>query len=89
MNANMLEKDLKNILSEVRKGSMSDTQALNVLKTLPFEDLGFPSLEEQPLPEITWPYLAAVPAQIVIVGGLMTGIYFYTRRKGKEGKEEI
>jgi len=59
------------------------------LSHVPFEDLGFPPLEENPLPEITWPYLSFVPAQIVIVGGLMTGIYFYTRRKGKEGKEEI
>ncbi len=41
----MNEKDLKKILNDVRKGSMSDTQALEALKTLPFEDLGFANID--------------------------------------------
>jgi len=41
----MNEKDLKKILIDVKKGSMSDTQALEALKTLPFEDLGFANID--------------------------------------------
>lgn len=41
----MNEKDLKKILNDVSKGSMSDTQALEALKTLPFEDLGFANID--------------------------------------------
>lgn len=41
----MNEKDLKKILNDVKEGSMSDTQALEALRTLPFEDLGFANID--------------------------------------------
>ena len=55
----MNEKDLKKILNDVKKGSMSDTQALEALKTLPFEDLGFANIDHhrsirQGFPEVIY-----------------------------------
>ena len=55
----MNEKDLKKILNDVRKGSMSDAQALEALKTLPFEDLGFANIDHhrsirQGFPEVIY-----------------------------------
>ena len=41
----MNEKDIKKILSNVKKGSLSELQAFEDLKTLPFEDLGFANID--------------------------------------------
>lgn len=42
--------------------------------------LGFPALETDPLPSITWPYMQAVPAVIAVVASLSTAIYLRTHR---------
>ena len=52
------------------------------LAAVPFEKLGFPTLDGNSLPEITKPYLESVPWQIGLVGSLMVGIYLWTHRKG-------
>ena len=41
----MNEKDIKKILRDVKKGSMSESAAFETLKTLPFEDLGFANID--------------------------------------------
>ncbi len=41
----MNEKDIKKILKDVKKGSMSESRAFENLKTLPFEDLGFANID--------------------------------------------
>ena len=45
-----------------------------------FDKLGFPALKNESLPEITWPYMAAVPWVVGIVASLSTAIYFRTHR---------
>ena len=52
------------------------------LAAVPFEKLGFPTLDGNSLPEITKPYLESVPWQIGLVGSLMVGTYLWTHRKG-------
>lgn len=58
-----------------------------------FDKLGFPDVPDTNFPEITWPYMAAVPGLIAVMVSLSTAIYFFTHRnknnnqseKGKEG----
>ncbi len=50
-----------------------------------FKKLGFPQLEEGALPEITGPYMMAVPWVVGIVATLSTAIYFRTHRGEKGG----
>jgi formate dehydrogenase iron-sulfur subunit len=51
------------------------------LSHVPFEDLGFPTLSSQALPDLTWPYLLSAPGVFFGVGGLMTAIYWITKRR--------
>ncbi len=53
------------------------------LSKVAFEKLGFPTLKAKGLPELTWPYLEAVPGIIVVVGSLMSGLYWFFRRREK------
>lgn len=48
-----------------------------------FDKLGFPELKGQPLSQITWPYMLAVPWVVGIVATLSTAIYFRTHREEK------
>jgi formate dehydrogenase iron-sulfur subunit len=57
------------------------------LAKLPYEKLGFPTLNEKALPEITWPYMKSVPYVFFGMGGIMTAIYYFTHRNDK--KEEV
>jgi NCAIR mutase (PurE)-related protein len=55
----MNEKDLKKILQGVKKGTQSIDKALETLKTLPFEDIGFATIDHhrsirQGFPEVIW-----------------------------------
>ncbi len=55
----MNEKDLKKILQGVEKGSVSIDAALENLKTLPFEDIGFATVDHhrsirKGFPEVIW-----------------------------------
>ncbi len=54
-----------------------------------YEKLGFPKLNDIPLPSIDWPYMKAVPGVIATVAALSTGIYLYTHRsKNGTSKKE-
>lgn len=53
-----------------------------------FGKLGFPQLKDQALPEITWPYMMAVPGVIAAVATLSTAIYFRTHRDEKNNHTE-
>jgi Fe-S-cluster-containing dehydrogenase component len=51
------------------------------------EKLGLHWVSDQVLPELDWPYLAAVPWEILAVVGLSTAIYLRTHRnEGKNGR---
>lgn len=55
----MNEKDLKKILNDVHKGTLSIDHALQNLKTLPFEDIGFANIDHhrtirRGFPEVIW-----------------------------------
>jgi len=49
-----------------------------------FENLGFPKLKDQALPEITWPYMMAVPGVVAVMATLSTVIYFRTHREDEK-----
>ena len=54
-----------------------------------FDKLGFPELKNESLPEITWPYMAAVPWVVGIVASMSTAIYFRTHREeGRHSRKE-
>jgi formate dehydrogenase iron-sulfur subunit len=54
-----------------------------------FGALGFPALSDQALPEITWPYMQAVPWLILGMASLSTAIYLRTHRNiAHEEKKE-
>lgn len=55
----MNEKDLKKILQSIKKGTLSIDEALETLKTLPFEDIGFATVDHhrsirKGFPEVIW-----------------------------------
>lgn len=52
-----------------------------------YDKLGFPELGEDPIPEITWPYMKAVPFVFFGMGAIMAGIYAITHRNKKS--EEV
>jgi hypothetical protein len=57
------------------------------LSHVPFEKIGFPKLDDVAPPDLTWPWMAAVPWVALGMGSLMAGIYWYTRRG--ESKKEV
>lgn len=54
-----------------------------------FDKLGFPELPDTDYPNVTWPYMKAIPGVVGVVAALSTAVYFYTHRKGNTpiGKE--
>ena len=58
------------------------------LSSVPFEDLGLPTLGSTPLPELTWPWLSATPGVVLGVGGLMSVLYWVNNRRAEAHKEE-
>lgn len=56
------------------------------LANVAFQKLDLPELDDQPLPEISWPYMKSVPFVFFGMGGLLTAIYYFTHRN--EGKEK-
>jgi formate dehydrogenase iron-sulfur subunit len=75
---------VNHIYGEYEVGGTSNLYISNVA----FDKLGFPNLNTTALPELTWPWMSAVPGVFVGMAGLMTGIYFITKRKGENNKEE-
>lgn len=54
-----------------------------------FDKLGMPILTSSSLPSLTWPWMKAVPGVAVVVGSLMTFLYWMTGRKMKLEKIEV
>jgi formate dehydrogenase beta subunit len=48
------------------------------------EKLGFPTLKDQPIPEVTWPYMKSVPFVFFGMAGAMSAIYYWTHRNKEE-----
>lgn len=59
------------------------------LARVPHENLGLPTLTSTSLPSLTWPWMKAVPGVAVVVGSLMTFLYWFTGRKIKMQTEEV
>ncbi len=57
------------------------------LSKVSFDKLDYPKLDSKPIPEITWPYMKAVPYVFFGMGGLMTAIYYFTHRNEKAEEE--
>ena len=57
------------------------------LSHVPFEKLGFPSLEPRPLPQRTAGAMLAVPGIIVGMGSLMSGVYWLKSRRERNEEE--
>ncbi len=57
---------------------------------IPFKLLGFQALSSVSLPSRTWPWMAAVPGVVVVVGSIMSAIYWVINRRNnpKQKKEE-
>lgn len=57
---------------------------------VPFELLGFQALSAVSLAGLTWPWMAAVPGIAVVVTSLMSGIYWFTKKRiqAQEDQEE-
>jgi formate dehydrogenase iron-sulfur subunit len=64
---------------------------------IPFEKLGLPTLDTEPLPPLTWKALSAVPSVIVGTAAIASAIYWITKRRmdvekggssDRESKEE-
>ncbi|HEX6085174.1 MAG TPA: 4Fe-4S dicluster domain-containing protein [Thermoanaerobaculia bacterium] len=59
------------------------------LAAVPFEQLGFPSIGDAPIPKTSAVALAAVPPSVIGVGALLGGAYaFLSERREKVAKEE-
>jgi Fe-S-cluster-containing dehydrogenase component len=57
------------------------------LANVSYEKLGYPTLQSKPIPEITWPYMKAVPFVFFGMAGAMSAIYYWTHRNDA-AKEE-
>ncbi len=60
-----------------------------MISKVSFEKLGMPVLTSSSLPSLTWPWMKAVPGVAVVVGSLMTFLYWITGRKLKLEKVEV
>jgi len=76
----------KHIYGETEAGGVS----MLYLSDIKYASLGFPTLDDTPLPSLDWPYLKAVPGLIAVMVSLSTAIYFRTHRgeKNTTGKEK-
>ncbi|WP_031515970.1 4Fe-4S dicluster domain-containing protein [Desulfofalx alkaliphila] len=59
------------------------------ISDVPFEQLGFRTdVTTRPIPEYSHEFLKYTPPVIVAWGGLLSGMYIYTKRRNKIAKEE-
>ncbi|PKO06455.1 MAG: hypothetical protein CVU41_06960 [Chloroflexi bacterium HGW-Chloroflexi-3] len=49
-----------------------------------YEKLGYPTLKNQSIPDITWPYMKAVPFVFFGMAGAMSAFYYWTHRNKEE-----
>jgi len=61
--------------------------AVMYISPVPFEKLGLPSLGKEPLPDLTWRVMSAVPGAAVGITALLSGIYWVTKRRAEVQKE--
>lgn len=78
-------KYIQHVYGETEAGGTS----MLYLANIKYQELGFPELDDTPLPTLDWPYLKGVPALIAVMVSLSTAIYLYTHRgeKVEKGKE--
>lgn len=70
---------LKHVYGETEAGGTT----MLYISHIDFAKLGFPELDNRSLPDITWPYMKAVPWVVVTVATVSTAIYQFTRRREK------
>ena len=58
------------------------------LSPVPFEEIGFPQLGDQPLPALTAHALEKIPGIVSIGGALLAGIWWITRRREEVARAE-
>jgi formate dehydrogenase iron-sulfur subunit len=59
------------------------------LAAVPFEGLGLPNnLPHDALPRYTWRVLSEIPAEVVLGGALLGGIWWITKRRDEVAKAE-
>ncbi len=58
--------------------------AMLYIADLNLKTLGFPELNDIPLPSIDWPYMQAVPGVIAVMVTLSTAIYLRTHRSNNK-----
>lgn len=51
------------------------------ISDVPFGQLGFPAVAEQPMPVLTANALSDVPTVVLVGGGLLAGLYWITQRR--------
>jgi len=52
------------------------------ISKVPFDKLSFPTnLGQRPYPELTWPYLSAVPFAVMFATPLLVGLYAFTKSR--------
>lgn len=58
------------------------------LSPVPFEELGFPNVAGEPLPDLTAKALAKIPGILSIGGSLLAGIWWITKRREDVARAE-
>ncbi len=76
------EKYINHVYGEHEVGGTS----MLYISGVSFEQLGYPALNNTPIPTITWPYMKAVPFVFFGMAGAMSAIYYITHRN-KDEKE--
>ena len=51
------------------------------ISDVPFEKLGFPAVQSQPMPLLTANALGDIPTVVMVGGGLLAGLYWITNRR--------
>jgi formate dehydrogenase iron-sulfur subunit len=74
---NRPEKYVDHIYGEKEAGGTS----VLYLSSVPFEKLGFPSLDSKPYPGLSATALHSVPPAVLAVGALLAGTYHFLKRK--------
>jgi len=62
--------------------------AMLYISAVQFAKLGLPAYGGTALPDLTWPWMSAVPGIFAGMAGLMTGIYFLRKRGTEQEKEK-
>jgi formate dehydrogenase iron-sulfur subunit len=58
------------------------------LSPVPFEELGFRTLSEVPMPSLTWAALRRVPHVVTVGGGTLAALYWISHRRQEVAEAE-